>query len=370
MMGQPTGSSKNMSTGEVFRQLFSEQLRLRPESELGDLLKALHQSVFGCGHLVSTDSLPLLEEELSCQPHNGYWAQIELLGERFCRVPLAYLIQHGLSAATLDQLFRLSAQKPAGSIDTLETGLMVLTDMVREGLLPFSEQDTAQTIAQWRADGFPACHHSERVKEKYPVAYRVIHQEYLWVLPLLCRIDQLLARQHGGIVALEGGSASGKTTLAALLKQLYSCQVFHMDDFFLRPAQRTPERLAEPGGNVDRERFLEEVLLPTVRKEPVRLCAYDCHTQSMRPPVLLPHCPLTIVEGAYSMHPALAPHYDLSAFLSISPELQAERLRHRNTPEEQERFKSTWIPLELRYFTMTSIRERCDLILKSHSSPD
>ena len=36
-----------------------------------------------------------------------------------------------------------------------------------------------------------------------------------------------------------------------------------MDDFFLRPEQRRPERFAEPGGNVDRERFAAEVLVHT-----------------------------------------------------------------------------------------------------------
>ena len=32
-----------------------------------------------------------------------------------------------------------------------------------------------------------------------------------------------------------------------------------MDDYFLQPYQRTEERLAEPGGNVDYERFKEEI---------------------------------------------------------------------------------------------------------------
>ena len=40
-----------------------------------------------------------------------------------------------------------------------------------------------------------------------------------------------------------------------------------MDDFFLRPEQRTEERLKEVGGNVDRERFLEEVARPLTNKK-------------------------------------------------------------------------------------------------------
>ncbi len=67
-------------------------------------------------------------------------------------------------------------------------------------------------------------------------------------MELLQAIDERLPRQERLLLAIDGGSASGKTTLAALLAQRYGCPVFHMDDFFLRPEQRTPQRLAEPGG--------------------------------------------------------------------------------------------------------------------------
>ena len=53
------------------------------------------------------------------------------------------------------------------------------------------------------------------------------------------------------VVAIDGRCGSGKTTLAAALQKEFSCAVFHMDDFFLRPEQRTEERLAQPGGNAD-----------------------------------------------------------------------------------------------------------------------
>ena len=64
------------------------------------------------------------------------------------------------------------------------------------------------------------------------------------------------------MVAIDGKCTSGKTTLASKLAEIYDCNVFHMDDFFLRPEQRTSERFAEIGGNVDYERFQEEVLFP------------------------------------------------------------------------------------------------------------
>ena len=57
------------------------------------------------------------------------------------------------------------------------------------------------------------------------------------------------------ILALDGPCASGKTTLAGEMGRKFGWSVVHMDDFFLRPEQRTPERYALPGGNVDHERF-------------------------------------------------------------------------------------------------------------------
>ena len=49
------------------------------------------------------------------------------------------------------------------------------------------------------------------------------------------------------VVAIDGNSGAGKSTLAALIADVYDCNLFHMDDFFLRPEQRTEERLKETG---------------------------------------------------------------------------------------------------------------------------
>ena len=64
------------------------------------------------------------------------------------------------------------------------------------------------------------------------------------------------------------------------------------------------------------------------------------------------------------MHPDLADYYDLSVFLRIKPELQERRIRRRNSPEMAERFFSTWLPMERRYFEQMDVENRCDLILE------
>ena len=76
------------------------------------------------------------------------------------------------------------------------------------------------------------------------------------------RIDDLLKTGDQIVIAIDGNCTAGKTTLASVLAKEYDCNVFHMDDFFLRPEQRTAQRYAQPGGNVDYERFREEVMIP------------------------------------------------------------------------------------------------------------
>ena len=68
-------------------------------------------------------------------------------------------------------------------------------------------------------------------------------------------IDQALEKGGRVILALEGGAASGKTTLATALGEMYHGSVIHMDEFFLPPALRTPDRFTQPGGNIHSERF-------------------------------------------------------------------------------------------------------------------
>ena len=115
---------------------------------------------------------------------------------------------------------------------------------------------------------------------------------------------------------------------------------------------------------MDYERFLAEVLEPLARGETVQYRPYECRTRTVGGPVPVVPGALNIVEGAYSMHPALAGYYDLSAFLRISPETQRARIQRRNDPETQARFFSTWIPLERRYIEAADTARRCDLTLE------
>ena len=182
------------------------------------------------------------------------------------------------------------------------------------------------------------------------------------------------------IVAIDGMSAAGKSSLASLLRETYDCNVISMDFFFLRPVQRTPERLAEIGGNIDYERFYEEVVRPLKAGEAFSYRPYDCKTGELTDSVNVSLKRLTVVEGVYSMHPYFggvgdvgsggsegdvgsggSGLYDITVFLRIDEVFQRRGLKERS-PHLLERFIYEWIPMENKYFEHFGIPEKCDLL--------
>ncbi|WP_369283803.1 uridine kinase [Oscillibacter sp. GMB15532] len=179
-------------------------------------------------------------------------------------------------------------------------------------------------------------------------------------------IRRLLQRKRPVLVAIDGRCAAGKTTLAEELRELFGGGVVHMDHFFLRPEQRTEERLNTPGGNVDRERVLQEVLLPLSREEPISYRPYDCRTQALKEAVQVVAGSVTVIEGAYACHPSLREYYDLKVFLTVEREEQLRRIQRRNGPEAAVQFRERWIPLEERYFAACGVANCCDLRFETH----
>lgn len=153
------------------------------------------------------------------------------------------------------------------------------------------------------------------------------------------------------VVAIDGRCGSGKTTLASLLvDRLDDCSILHMDDFFLRPEDRTLVRLKTPGANVDYERILDEVLLPLQKKEETIYCPFSCRTMTLQSARALKRPRILLLEGTYSANAHLLPFVDFLLFLTCSKEEQKERLLKREGAEKYANFEAKWIPLEENYF--------------------
>ncbi len=194
-------------------------------------------------------------------------------------------------------------------------------------------------------------------------------EENNWMMHLEQQADQIItAAQETStpcFVAIDGRCASGKTTIAQIIKEKTGCPIVHLDDFFLRPEQRTPERYAEPGGNVDRERLLEEVITPLEEQNGAVFRKFDCSVMELGETIIVPYAPLIVFEGSYSLHPALRDHFHLKVFMDVDPKDQLDRIEKRNGPAKRKVFEERWIPLEEKYFSFYNVSECADLIINT-----
>lgn len=196
------------------------------------------------------------------------------------------------------------------------------------------------------------------VKQNTENAYHRVFFEIDQALKRIAKNSSENADRNIITIAIDGMCGAGKSTLGTLLEEVYDCNLFHMDDFFLRVEQRTPERYAEAGGNVDYERFKEEVLQHLNDKNGLDYQVFDCGRKALGERRHVPHKILNIVEGSYSQHPYFGDCYDLRFFCGVEPEEQLRRIKQRNGAEMLEMFQKKWIPMENRYLEAFGIREK------------
>ena len=179
----------------------------------------------------------------------------------------------------------------------------------------------------------------------------------------ICRIIENVLTSTGRTeqvnIAIDGVCGGGKSTLGQALAGKYDCNLFHMDDFFLRPEQRSPERYAQAGGNVDYERFQAEVLKHLTDRDGLTYCPFDCSVMELGEACTVPYRRLNIVEGSYSCHPYFGDIYQVRFFTELSAEVQRARILARNGEEKYKRFVNEWIPMENQYFEAYGIRDKC-----------
>lgn len=349
--------------------ILKEHLASYPKMQIRDIAKLLYQSEFGGGHMITDTekSLKRIQEEYHALDFDVLHALplTEPVGNNICRIYLSSL-NHGLRQEVLNEMFIGSARCTKGTVEELETKISLFRQACHRHELPFAEADVNTFFTDWKAQGYPAISHSEIYRSSYHPAYRVVTEACAKTCNIISKIQTLKASSKDGlfVIAIDGMSGSGKSTLGELLhKNFPESNLFHMDDYFLQPHQRTPERLAETGGNVDYERFKEEIILHLNDREGFRFRPYNCCTQSLEDEIHLPWKPIAIIEGSYSQHPYFGDNYDLKIFCGISAEEQKQRIINRNGERMWERFELEWIPKENAYFEAFQLRQKLETII-------
>lgn len=350
---------------ENLREIITKQMERYPKMQPQDGVKLLYQNEFGSGHFVrdqEENGARLLAE---WQTVSAPTRRQEPLGNGVCRLHLGGAPDRGVVQA-VGRLFMKSAKMMQGNTPSFERKLFLLLQMAGEGLLPFSQMELEEYLDAYRKAAYPPVSHSESYRTAYRPAYRVMLARYAALLDAVARIDELLQMKGRAVVAIDGPCGSGKSTAGKVLAELYDdCALIQMDDFFLPPALRTPERLGEDGGNIHYERFLTQVLPGLARRESFTYPVFDCSVMDYGERRVVPSRALTIVEGSYSLHPRLREAYDYAIFTTCSPEEQKRRILERNGPELYSRFVDEWIPMENRYFERFAVEQACQLTLNT-----
>ena len=340
----------------TFRDCAREQMKLHPSMQAEDMLKLCIQGACGPGHILDrTDKAKqAFDEEFASVPSRPEEALFEVISPDFLRVNLGAWKASKMPSEWLFRMFTASAK----TFDDSETVLRKYLDET-EGLLS-GEQKTR--FAGLRKTLPRAVHHSKIYHDSEAPSYRLVSTRFLHCFPVLIQAAALPDKPVR-VLAIDGRSASGKTTLARQLSGILGADVVHMDDFFLLPELRTETRYAEPGGNVHYERFLQEVL-PHLRKpEAFSYQVFDCSTMKYGGRSEIRSVPWRIVEGAYSLNPKFGDYADLKIFYDIAPGEQIRRIRLRNGERGLRMFQTRWIPLEEKYIENCHPDRRSDIVL-------
>ena len=338
-----------------FNDIIEEHKRKYPRMEIQDYVKLAYQNEFGPLHLGEKEKLcKFIQMELSQLPAGAEGFTAEEIGNGLSRISLSGLPHPETDAPLLAKLMILTMENHQGTMEGLGEKLAVLES--KQG------SEAKNWMDAYRAEGCPPVHHSETYRRAYEPHYRVLKTEYADWLPVLSEIADLLAGQERVVISIDGRCGSGKSSLADLIKEVFDGNVFHMDDFYLPFDRRAEDWMETPAGNMDLERFKEEVLLPAKEGKEVLYRPFNCQAGMESEAVPTAPAKLTVIEGSYSQHPVLADQYDLKIFLTCDSERQKERLEKRNG-EYAKVFFARWVPMEERYFEAFGIEKKSDKVL-------
>lgn len=356
---------------ELF-EIILRHSRAYPAMEPVDYVKLLYQNEFGCAHFTSDpiDRMECLWEEFRSLPaHKGEKEEeprMEPIGNGLCRIFLTPGEKMKQFLPLLNLMCSATARTHLGSRIRLTQKLEFLRNMAKKGLLCADEDEINSFLDEYIDSGGGLVHHSRRYKEAYHPHYRVVKAPYYAYVSVFQAVMKLLDAHEGKqpiILAVDGRCGSGKSYLADLLAEVFGCEVFHMDDFFLPVRDRHADWMSEPAGNIDRARFLNDVLVPLQEGENIQYRPYSCKQGQMLPPREVKNGRLAIVEGSYSLHPDFREFYDYRVFLTCSPNVQQRRIFLRGNGSRLHDFLETWIPLEEQYIAAMNVIDICDLTL-------
>ena len=155
-------------------QILRDHGRRYPGMEPTDAVKLIYQNEFGGGHMIRDEQacLNYLKREYEATPKNTGVALQENIGNGILRIYLAALKEEKLEQ--LGAAFIRSAAAHQGNLDAFLQKLDVLRKLTAEGIFSFDGEALEAYLAEYEKAGYPPVSHSQRYRENYHPAYRII----------------------------------------------------------------------------------------------------------------------------------------------------------------------------------------------------
>jgi uridine kinase len=185
------------------------------------------------------------------------------------------------------------------------------------------------------------------------------------------RLQPIGADRRSIVVALDGHSNAGKSTLSAAVAERIDAAVVHVDDFYRdMPESKRLELTAAKGFDryFDWERLRAEAILPLAQRTRAQ---YDCFDwmagHGLTESVTIEPRDVVLVEGVYAARPEFDELLDLKVLVEATEAIRAERrkeLARTVSRDDPSGWDARWYAAELHYFGAVRPREAFDLIVR------
>lgn len=193
-------------------------------------------------------------------------------------------------------------------------------------------------------------------------------------MPAIQRIREGMRSGTPFVVAVDGRSGTGKSTLTAWMAEQIGGVHIDQDDFYSGGEIDEWRRLS-PRGKADRvidwKRVRDEVLVPLRAGRSATWRPFDWDRMSgLSPePITAPASDLVILDGAYAARPELAPYLDLTILVTLDDATRRARLLKREGEDYVTEWHAIWDEAEDYYFGTVRPPEAFDLVIARPVTP-
>jgi para-aminobenzoate synthetase len=198
---------------------------------------------------------------------------------------------------------------------------------------------------------------------------------------IAAQIRDLLARKGPPVVvALDGGSGAGKSTIAAMIAKGTDAALIPLDDFFsadIPDSQWDEFTIEEKLEYVfGWERLRQQVIEPLLQGRPARWHSFDFQSglradgtygMETEPRERMP-ARVILIEGAYSSSPKLADLVDVAILVDVPIEERHARLAAREDPDFLKTWHRRWDEVEAYYFEKMRPKSSFAIVVELHSA--